>query len=520
MSRPATKSLAELRTALANEDWNSAAAVLEDSWAFLVGNHIDKVRDALVAFPESVIEAKPVLRAGRELIVGWGASARFPGPLPARVDELMDLGGSARAADVLVIGTVQACLLRFSGMFTQAAELTHRVERVASSAVSAQPDVVAAAVPILRLQWAITCQLAGRHQDAITLLRLAYAGARAVGIDFVVRNAAGSLAMSHALSGDLPAARKWLTLWEQTDPGAAALEPRVRVSGLVARMLIALEELDLPAAREASDTLGELGDNEELWAYALFARAQYGLLSGYAQEAIDRVEQLAAVNARWCTPGSDADALLRSVSIDLHCALGRGNNARTALNGRSDAHPLVAVSQARLELLTGSEAAALTTSVRITAAAGGDDQRALVDALLVQAAASIRLGSESAAVEACRRAMVQARTNGALRPFALLPPAVAKELAAAGAPFPRGWAESGYADGAAVFPDTVALVDLTNREQVVLAALANGLPLQGIAADLFVSQNTVKSQVRSLFRKLDVHSRDEAVRVAAVLRLL
>ncbi|MCA1005127.1 LuxR C-terminal-related transcriptional regulator [Rhodococcus hoagii] len=512
--------MAGLRVALANEDWNSATEILEDDWAFLVGNHMDRVRDALVAFPESVIEAKPVLRAAREVIVGWGASGQFPGPLPSRADELADLGASARVSDVLVIGTVQACLLRFSGMFTQAAELAYRLERVASSAVSAQPDVVAAAVPIVRLQWAITCQLAGRHHDAITLLRLAYAGARAVGIDFVVRNAAGSLAMSHVLSGDLPAARKWLTLWEETDPGAVMLESRVRVSGLVARMLIALEELDLPAAKEASDTLGELGDNEELWAYALFARAQYGLLSGYAQEAIDRVDQLTTVNSRWCTPGSDAEDLLRSVSVDLHCALGRGNNARTALNGRSDAHPLVAVSRARLELLTGNEEAALTASVRITAVAGRDEQRALVDALLVQAAASIRLGSESDAVEACRRAMVQAQTNGAMRPFALLPPAVAKELVAAGASFPRGWAESGHTDRGAVFPDTVALVDLTNREQVVLAALADGLSVPEIAADLFVSQNTVRSQVRSLFRKLDVHSRDDAVRRAAVLRLL
>jgi LuxR family maltose regulon positive regulatory protein len=36
----------------------------------------------------------------------------------------------------------------------------------------------------------------------------------------------------------------------------------------------------------------------------------------------------------------------------------------------------------------------------------------------------------------------------------------------------------------------------------------------GIAEALFVSQNTVKTQLRSIYRKLGVSSRDEAVREA------
>lgn len=39
------------------------------------------------------------------------------------------------------------------------------------------------------------------------------------------------------------------------------------------------------------------------------------------------------------------------------------------------------------------------------------------------------------------------------------------------------------------------------------------MTLEQIAEDLFVSRNTVKSQVRLLYRKLGVNSRDEAVRI-------
>jgi DNA-binding CsgD family transcriptional regulator len=57
---------------------------------------------------------------------------------------------------------------------------------------------------------------------------------------------------------------------------------------------------------------------------------------------------------------------------------------------------------------------------------------------------------------------------------------------------------------------------LSRRELVVLSTLEEGLTLDEIAGRLFVSRNTIKTQVRSLYRKLGVSSRAEAV---AVLRL-
>jgi len=52
---------------------------------------------------------------------------------------------------------------------------------------------------------------------------------------------------------------------------------------------------------------------------------------------------------------------------------------------------------------------------------------------------------------------------------------------------------------------------LTRREHVVLANLSEDVTLEQIAAKLFVTRNTIKSQVRSLYRKLGVSTRAEAV---------
>ncbi len=65
------------------------------------------------------------------------------------------------------------------------------------------------------------------------------------------------------------------------------------------------------------------------------------------------------------------------------------------------------------------------------------------------------------------------------------------------------------------FPDRAplgfALPNLTERESVLAGWLLSGLTLPGAAAEMQVSINTVKSQSKSLYQKLGVSSRQEAI---------
>jgi LuxR family maltose regulon positive regulatory protein len=61
---------------------------------------------------------------------------------------------------------------------------------------------------------------------------------------------------------------------------------------------------------------------------------------------------------------------------------------------------------------------------------------------------------------------------------------------------------------------------LSPREQAVLRFLPTMMSNQEIAAELFVSVNTVKTHLKAIYRKLDVTDRREAVRRARMLELL
>ena len=69
-------------------------------------------------------------------------------------------------------------------------------------------------------------------------------------------------------------------------------------------------------------------------------------------------------------------------------------------------------------------------------------------------------------------------------------------------------------------PVAPLLEPLSEREQAILRYLPTALSNREIASELFVTTNTVKTHLRSIYRKLDVARRREAVERARDLRLL
>jgi len=70
-------------------------------------------------------------------------------------------------------------------------------------------------------------------------------------------------------------------------------------------------------------------------------------------------------------------------------------------------------------------------------------------------------------------------------------------------------------------PSTTALIEpLSDREMDVLRLLNTALPTPEIAQELFLSTNTIRSHVKSIYGKLNAHGRTEAIQRAKELGLL
>ena len=61
---------------------------------------------------------------------------------------------------------------------------------------------------------------------------------------------------------------------------------------------------------------------------------------------------------------------------------------------------------------------------------------------------------------------------------------------------------------------------LSEREMEVLKALPSNLTTPELAEQLVVSVNTIRTHIKNIYQKLDVHKRSEAVRKARFLKLI
>lgn len=317
------------------------------------------------------------------------------------------------------------------------------------------------------------------------------------------------LAGIHALHGDLPQAESYL---EAARDERWPIAVRSMYSGTFYRLaeaVAALERFDAATARSHLSAMVHDRATIEHWIPIAIVEAYVTLAEGRPGAALAGLDAFAESH-RGEGRSLRSRRLLAPTRALLQLALGSPDAAHIILQRDGSPGPDRDIALARAELAIGRHGSALEHLRRHAGAPLRP--RATAEYAAIEAAALLRFSDSprvNGALEQLGAVLQRTHQRFAL---ALLPAADYRRVVSA-------LHDAGYicvADlpESSLIPDPHLHLLLSAREAAVLQVLAHTGSAAAIAAELVVSVNTVKTQLRSLYRKLGVATRDEAIAVA------
>ncbi|WP_130452944.1 helix-turn-helix transcriptional regulator [Leucobacter luti] len=353
----------------------------------------------------------------------------------------------------------------------------------------------------LSVQLGTTAMLAGDMPQALLHFAEARMHPPAPVLRFLVREACAKAALLEACDGDPGLARQYLTEAQVIERSTSWSEPGVDA---IIAVVEAMLDPDLEAAERfmASVQLGQVG---EMWPFYAIARNRVLADRGAYAESERLLELLDGMSFPR-TPGVGyPGSIVSLLRASLLLGLDNPRGAEPYLDAADPELPRTHLMQAVLSLNMGQPRRALQLMLDMP-----EHGRELRQVALwrhgVLAAAHLRLDQHDECRNVLERALrlpgrFTARDarefDDAVREFAATEVTGWPEVFAPAGPFARATAVTGR--------------HLTEREIEVLALLASGRTREEIAATQFISLNTLKTQLRSVYRKLEVSQRSAAV---------
>ncbi len=541
-----------IRHALAGEDWRQAGRLIAEHWLelFLHGGSA-AMRGPMAQLPGEVVASDPRLAAAvagsrlqdgdlqdaeRHLAIARAASERAHRQAQKRQSEAQQTNQTemSRTETSQSEAIIAAVALRHARLRVRPTEAKRFADELSAAAHDGTRHCWTALRSFALCDLGATLLWSGGEREtAVAHLDEALALATEHRHEQIALDCLAQLAVVNVLRGELTQAEERSTraveLAEQRGwcegPAAACAHLAAatcayqrgefeRAEGLLARAAVAADTAETPVRL----TIGLLQ------ALTLAAAGQHSAARGALT--------LSAIRSE-LADGAPAPEFVRVVLDDAEprvlMAAGEVEQARATLAGALEQAPdsvALLVRQASFELHDGEPELARASLARARA-----QQRQkphphpviLLEQWLLQALADRAAGEHEAASEALDRALALAEREPFRDAFLLNGPAVRELL--------ELQAQDGTAhpallevllDGVGQGParGVVLAEPLTEREERILRYLPTMLTNAEIGAEVFVSLNTVKTHLRSIYRKLDANGRADAVERARQLGLL
>ncbi|MGB4778782.1 response regulator transcription factor [Microbacterium sp.] len=499
----------ELARAVSSGDPDAVADVATRHIWPLFDRHYVQLTDAVRALPGRVLAQHPVLQLVHPLA-----------PVLARSNEPFDAGRFAEMmrsrpeAEIDVLTMMQVISARMSGdiagAMVYAGRLANRITRIhlVPAELAGQP------IWMLHHQVGSTMLMAGHTRAALSHFATARQIGELTGSDDAVRSSLGRAALASAIRGSLDDADHALRSAAALPPASAAYQGAARGTEAVAAALVAVERQDAGAGSLVAQ-LEALDVADVVWPFLLLARGRLALSS---LRPLDALEAVATTKSSHRVQiGSFAADAVTALTAEAHLALGDLPAARRAVDAGSSPGWLTLLARVRTAIHEGDLTHA-RSDARGLQEREGISPAHRVELLVLSAWADVLDGRELDAALAVRIARIVAGGEGR-RIIASVPETVSTRVAQQLSKTEKGAFLSSLTG--LVFPPQMPVrAALTPAELRVLRAIGEHTTASAVAAALHVSPNTVKSQLRSLYRKLGVATRADAIIEGSRLHLV
>ncbi|WP_236795447.1 LuxR C-terminal-related transcriptional regulator [Amycolatopsis sp. GM8] len=517
-----------MRYARLGEDWATLNRVWLRRGTSLADELPAEVEYCYSAVPENVKARYPALSLAEVVARRWDAAPA--GPKHAGFLRAYAQAGQAELgrnhdrmspAEVMSLQAAAAIGRRLDGEFTESLDMLRGLLR----RISDQADAIGTPHPhhlvSLRLQCSLSADMAGRIDEALALARQAY--------DLVETNqghrlkvdAATRLALLNAYLGNAQDSDIWLTAVRNIQ--ASSGQPAQLASGAakITAALRATDRLELDLTAEIMREARPLWESTELWPMVVFTRIRLAMLRKRPETGLELLNRAEHEHPELLGHPGLPRQLMAQCRIDLLLALGQLNRAMACLedNDLDLTDTRLRILRARLYYLADEP----ETAHEVAATARWDPGLTVRDhaeLLLVQAASALATGADDKAAQDFLTAARLINRNRLERLLATLPGDVLTHLSEETGNPVREETIRAVTRGGDVYRVTGNLVVLSNREREVLAAIARHATLAETARQLSVSVNTIKKQTVTIYAKLGVHNRAEALSRARETGLL
>jgi LuxR family maltose regulon positive regulatory protein len=329
----------------------------------------------------------------------------------------------------------------------------------------------------------------------------------------------GSLALLEAWAGNF-CAGSWYARRAAMIAGEHGLRDHSATLGAtLARAHIFRERGEL---RRADGSINEAQAVATRWRQSVFLticaieRALWHLASGHPERGLAEIDRCRASGES--VPPPKIESRRRAVEVQALLAMGAVEHAQSILD--EEAGPLPP------DLLGAQVQCAIARHDLDAAAAHVNDwagarlePRSQLERGLWIAVTHFEAGNRRDALQRASAVVDEARREGHVRLFLDAGRSVTRLLAALHRAAPSPHVRNLLEVGEATLGEGFGAIDLSERELEIIRFLPTSLASREIAAQLYISVNTLKTHLRSIYRKLGVEGRREAILEAQLLGL-